>query len=107
MVRESILARHLKGDAGRDVGLDQAGDHIHRWPLGGQNQVDARGARLLRQARDQFFHLLAHHHHQVGQFVDHHHDQRHGLQRLGLSGVRLKGWVRGVPAFCASRTFWL
>ena len=25
----------------------------------------------------------------------------------GLSGVRLNGWVSGVPAFFASRTFWL
>ena len=78
------LARHLERDAGRDVGLDQAGDDVDRRPLRGQDQVDAGGARLLRQPRDQFLDLLADHHHQVGQFVDHHHDHRHGFQRLGI-----------------------
>ena len=80
------LGRDLKGDAGRDVGLDQAGNHVHAGALGGQDQVDASGARLLRQARDQFFDLLAHHHHQVGQLVDDHHDGGQRRQRLGLVG---------------------
>jgi hypothetical protein len=67
MVRAVDLARHLEGDAGRDVGLDQAGDHVHRRPLRGQDQVDAGGARLLRQARDQLLDLLADDHHHVGE----------------------------------------
>jgi phage head maturation protease len=46
--------------------------------------VDAGGARLLRQARDQLLDLLAHHHHQVGQLVDHDDHVRQPLQRLGL-----------------------
>ena len=82
MVRESILRRDLEGDARRDVGLDQAGDHVDRRALRGQDQVDAGGARLLRQARDQLLDLLADHHHQVGELVDDHHDQRQGLERL-------------------------
>ena len=53
-------------------------------PLRRQDQMDAGRARLLRQPRDQFLDLLADHHHQVGEFVDHHHDHRHGLQRLGI-----------------------
>ena len=80
------LAADLEGDTGWDVGLDQAGDHIHAGPLGRQNQVDAGGARFLRQAGNQLLNLLAHHHHQVGQLVDHHHDVRQALQRLRVVG---------------------
>src|SRR3546814_10766055 len=40
------LRRHLKADAGGQVGLDDAGDDIHRGALRGHDQVDARGARL-------------------------------------------------------------
>jgi hypothetical protein len=78
------LAGDLEGDARGDVGLDQAGDHVHAGALRGQDQVDAGGARLLRQPGDQLLDLLAHHHHQVGEFVDHHHDVRQAVQRLRL-----------------------
>ncbi|OQB99364.1 MAG: hypothetical protein BWX79_03157 [Alphaproteobacteria bacterium ADurb.Bin100] len=77
------LAADLEGDARRDVGLDQAGDHVHAGPLRGQDQMDAGGTRLLRQACDQFLDLLAHHHHQVGQFVNDDDDVGHAVQRLG------------------------
>ena len=87
------LAAHLEGDAGGNVGLDQAGDHIHAGALGGQNQVNASRTGLLRQARNQLFNLLAHHHHQVGQLVDDHHDVRQALQRLGLFRRQAEGVV--------------
>ncbi|MNS92082.1 hypothetical protein D3C72_1262020 [compost metagenome] len=48
--------------------------------------MNAGGTRLLCQAGDQFFDLLAHHHHQVSQLVDHHHDGGQRRQRLGLVG---------------------
>jgi hypothetical protein len=84
------LGRHLEGDAGGDIGLDQAGDHVHRRPLGGQDQVHTGGTGLLGQAGDQLFHLLAHHHHQVGQLVHYDHDigQRFqgGRRRRGIEG---------------------
>ncbi len=40
---------HGEGEAGREVGLDQAGDHVGRRPLRGHHQMDARGPRHLRQ----------------------------------------------------------
>src|SRR5690606_25628560 len=68
------LGGHLEGDAARHVGLDEAGDHIHRGPLGGENQVDTGGPCLLGDAGDELLNLLADDHHHVGEFVDHHHD---------------------------------
>jgi hypothetical protein len=90
MVRLSILLLTWK-HAGRDVGLDQAGDHVHRRPLGGQDQVDAGRARLLGQAGDQLLDLLADHHHQVGQLVDDDDDVGQPLQRLGLFRRQAEG----------------
>ena len=107
MVRESTLRGHLERDARRNVRLDEAGDDVHRRALGGQDEVDAGRARLLRQPRDQLLDLLADDHHQVGQLVDHDHDQRHLVQRLGISGVERERVRQRLPAFSASRTFWL
>ena len=45
-------------NARRQVRLDQAGDDVHRRPLGGEKQVDAHGARHLRQAGDRLFDSL-------------------------------------------------
>jgi hypothetical protein len=80
------LAGDLEADAGRQVGLDDAGDDVDRRPLRRHDQVDAGRARLLRQALDQEFDLLAGGHHQVGELVDHHHDLRQDLvvELLGL-----------------------
>ena len=80
MVRESTLRGHLEGDARRDIGLDEPGDHIDRRPLGRKDQMDAGGARLLRQARDQLLDFLADDHHQIGEFVDDHDDERQRRQ---------------------------
>ena len=88
------LGRHLEGDAAGNVGLDEAGDDIHRRPLRRQDQVDAGGARLLRQARDQLLDLLADDHHEVGELVDDDDDVR---QRLEVRDLRLidRGIVGG------------
>ena len=42
--------RHREGHAGRDVGLDHAGDHVDRRALGGEHQVDAHGPGHLGDA---------------------------------------------------------
>ena len=87
------FAADLKGDARRDVGFNQAGNHIHTRALGRQNQMDAGSARFLGQAGDQLFDFLAHHHHQVGQLVNHHHDMRQAVQWLRVFGGQAKGVV--------------
>ena len=95
------LARHLEADAGGEVGLDGAGDHVNRRALRGGDQVNTRRARHLRQALDGAFDLLARDHHQVGHFIDHHHDEGHGLefQRLvlidGLAGLAVEAGLDG------------
>jgi hypothetical protein len=106
MVRLSILLLTWK-HAGRDVGLDQAGDHVHRRPLGGQDQVDAGRARLLGQAGDQLLDLLADHHHQVGQLVDDDDDVGQALQRLGLFRRQAEGLGMSSPRALASSIFLL
>ena len=70
------LAGDLERHARRNVGLDQAGDHVHRRPLCREDQVDTRRPRLLGDTGDQLFNLLADDHHHVGKFIDHHHDGR-------------------------------
>src|SRR3546814_3239879 len=86
------LARHLERDAGGDVGLDQAGDHVHRRPLRGQDQVDAGRTRLLREACDEFFDLLADDHHHVGEFVrsEEHTSELQSLMRISYAVFCLK-----------------
>ena len=73
------LRGDVEADPGREVRLDDAGDDVHRGALRRHDQVDARRARLLREALDQEFDFLARRHHQVGQFVDDHHDLRQRL----------------------------
>ena len=64
------LGRDLEGDAGGDVGLDDAGDHVHAGPLRGHDAVDAGGARHLGDAGDGHFHVGGRDQHQVRQFVN-------------------------------------
>ena len=48
--------------------------------------MNAGGAGFLREPGDQLFDLFAHHHHQVGQLVDHDNNERQTLQRFRLIG---------------------
>ena len=64
------LRGDLEGDAGREVRLDRAGDDVDRRALRGEDDVDAGGARHLREALDRAFDVLAGDHHQVGHLVD-------------------------------------
>ena len=63
-------------EARRHVGLDQAGDDVHGGALRREHQVDAGCTRLLRDAHDRLLDLLGRGHHQVGELVDHAHDER-------------------------------
>ncbi len=87
------LRRDLEGDPGREVGLDGAGDDVHRRALRGHDKVDARRARHLGQTLDGAFDVLARDQHQVGHLV-HDHDQiGHGL------GTDLLALVDGAALF--------
>ena len=52
MVRESTWEETAKAMRRGDVGLDDAGDDVDGRALGGDDEVDAAGARQLRQAAD-------------------------------------------------------
>ena len=69
-------AGDLERDAGRQVRLDQTGDHVDGRFLRGQDQVDADRAALLGQADDVLFDFLSGGHHHVGDFVGHDDDER-------------------------------
>ena len=95
------LRRHAERDARWQVGLDQAGDHVDRRALGGQDEVDADGPRHLREAGDRLLHLAAREHHQVGQLVDGEHDVGQRLRQLvGIRG-RLAGPAVRLLQLCA------
>src|SRR6185437_13295550 len=64
------LGGDLEGYAGREVGLDGAGDDVNRRTLSRQDDVDAGSARHLRQPLDGAFDVLAGDHHQVRHLVD-------------------------------------
>jgi hypothetical protein len=49
-----------------------------------EDQVDAHGARHLGQSRDRLLDLVARHHHQVRELVDHDHDERQRSRRVAL-----------------------
>ena len=101
------LGGHLKGDPGREIGLDQPGDDVHRWSLGGQHQVDPHRPGHLGQPRDRFLHLLARGNHQVGQLVHDNHQVGDPFQLgvpvrlapifLDIAHARLS--KKSVPAF--------
>src|SRR5690606_30489285 len=85
----------LRGDRerqpGRDVGLDDAGDHIDRRALGGDHEVDPHCACHLGDTHDGFFDLATCHHHQVVELVDDHHHIREAVEtfRIELPPVPL------------------
>ena len=63
------LRRDLERDAGREIGLDRAGDDVDRRPLRREDHVQAGRARHLGKALHGAFDVLAGHHHQVGHLV--------------------------------------
>ena len=97
-------ARHGEGEAGRDVGLDDAGDDVDRRALGGDHQVDADGAGHLGDAADRLLDVAGRHHHEVVELVDHDEDVRAGAgtrpapRRVSGSTFELAAVERGVVA---------
>ena len=107
------LGRHLEADAGREVGLDGAGDDVDRRTLRRHDEMDAGGARHLRQPLHGGLDLFAGDDHQIGELIDDDDDVRHRLGGIsccsyiacpcvvesGLHGAR-----RCSPRLCALRT---
>ena len=60
---------HPEGDAGGEVGLDEAGDDIHGRALGGEDEVHADGTGHLGEAGDGFLDVVGIHDHEVGELV--------------------------------------
>src|SRR5688500_11165155 len=67
------LRRHSKCNSAREVRLDETCQHMHARALRCENDVDADGARLLRQHRERRLNLRLHRHHQVRELVDDEH----------------------------------
>ena len=103
------LRRDLEADAGREIGLDRAGDDVDRRALRRHDDVDAGGARHLRQALDRAFDVLAGDQHQVGHFVDHDHDIGQRLRdraaALRRSACRSRDRSRSAPCGSATSPF--
>ena len=109
MVRESILLETWNAMRVGMLALIRPVITSTRRPLRREDQVDAGGARLLRQARDQLLDLLADDHHQVGELVDDDDDvaaSRRAARAARAS--RLNGLQHAARrAFGASAIFWL
>ena len=82
IVRESTLDETRKEMRDGKLALIKPGDDIDRRTLRREHQMDADGARHLRQPRDRLFDLVAGDHHQVGQLVDDDDDVGQRLPRL-------------------------
>src|SRR3712207_8900172 len=46
-----------EGDPARDVGLDHAGNHVHAWPLGGDDEVETHRPGFLGDPDHRILHL--------------------------------------------------
>ncbi|OPZ76345.1 MAG: hypothetical protein BWY77_01925 [bacterium ADurb.Bin431] len=76
------LGSDLESDARRDVGFDEAGDDVHRWPLGRKYEMYADRPAHLGEADDGGLQLPRVSLHDVGQLIHHYHDIRHGFRSL-------------------------
>ena len=84
---------YLKGHRGREIGLDQAGNHIDRGRWSGQDEVNARGPTHLGQTGNRLLYLTANGQHEVGQLIDNHDQIGQTLVDHGVV-VWLGGWRR-------------
>ena len=65
-------------DTRGNIRLDDAGDHIHGGALRGDDEVNPRRARNLRDTRNHHFRIAPElPHHEIRKFIDHDHNPRH------------------------------
>ncbi len=84
------MGRQCEGHSSRNVRLDESRDDVHRRTLRGQNEVDSRGPRLLRQAADVVLHILRCGHHEIRQLIHHDDHVWKPILGKGLGIVRLE-----------------
>ena len=102
ITRESVWLETANAIRDGNVRLDHPGDHVHRRPLRREHEVDADGARLLREPDDGVLDLLRRDHHQVGELVDHDEQVRQRLlAALAEGAVHLGQVARAHDARCA------
>ena len=58
-------ARDGEGHASRHIRFDDSGDHVHRWPLCCDDEVNTDGSRLLRYSGNRLFNVACRNHHEV------------------------------------------
>src|SRR5262249_22472395 len=83
----------LVADARWEVGLDGTGHDIDRRPLGRHDEVNAGRTRHLRQASHRAIDVSACDQHEIGELVDHDHDEGQGRQLA----LRARGGGSDVP----------
>ena len=67
----AIRARgHRKRNTSGEIGLDKTRNHIHRRPLRGQNHMNPRRPRHLRQPGNTPLRILGSQHHQIRQLIN-------------------------------------
>ena len=91
------LGRNLEGDAGREVRLDCSCDDINRRALCRHDQVNTCGPCHLGQPLDGTLYILPCHHHEIGDFIDDHHQIGH---RLGVNSLALVHWSTRIIEAC-------
>ena len=79
---------HGEREPSRNVGLDDTGDHVDRRSLRRDHEMNADGARHLRDATDRILDVAGRDHHEVGELVDHDEDERQPGVLAVLSGFR-------------------
>ena len=87
----------MKGDAGRDVGFNDAGDDGGARGLRGDDQVNASGAGFGGEDGDVIFHFGGGDLHKIGELIDDHDDVGEAIRQRFLGGGGRGS--RGFPAF--------
>ena len=88
IVRESVFDDRRNEMRDGRFALIEPRDDVDGGPLRSKDQMDADGTRHLGEPADRLFDLVARHHHEIGELVDHDDDEGQRLRRVRVFGVR-------------------